>query len=288
MTPMPAPYLDDAGKPLLRQSITGFIDVMGFSHLIDSAPDIEESQQLLEKIASAIGKARNAARRSFLLSNSAESNRWAVRFFSDNLVFGIPLVPEDLSMEQAAWGGIQCVQAYQLQMALSGFFVRGGLTSGPICLTDEIIFGSALLKCYHLESRASIVPRVILDRSLVRQIVEVDPITPDVPADVREWLCRDIDGWWFVNYLHTAVDPDGVDWTVIEEHKASVLASLAGVTRHDVLPKFGWACRYHNIFCYWHRHDAGYSDRYHIDRTDEQSVIYRMSEFGSEDLLRDL
>ena len=68
------------------------------------------------------------------------------------------------------------------------------------------------------------------------------------------------------------------DWEQIERHKASILESQSHTTRHDVLPKFGWACRYHNVFCHWHRDDPGYSDRYRIDRADEQSTINRLSD----------
>ena len=64
--------------------------------------------------------------------------------------------------QQAAQFAIHCVQRYQLHMALSGFFVRGAMSLGPICLTDEIIFGSSLIESYVLESKTSIVPRVIL------------------------------------------------------------------------------------------------------------------------------
>ena len=49
---------------------------------------------------------------------------------------------------------------------MNGYFLRGALTQGPICLTDEIIFGRALVECYQLESKASIVPRVILTEPL--------------------------------------------------------------------------------------------------------------------------
>jgi hypothetical protein len=106
-------------------------------------------------------------------------------------------------------------------------------------------------------------------------------LQPSATTPVSEWenaICRDVDGWWFVNYLQAAVTPTGVDWSLIEQHKLSVLESLSKTTQHDVLPKFGWACRYHNVFCHWHRAAAGYAERYRIDRTDEQSTIYRLSD----------
>ena len=93
-------------------------------------------------------------------------------------------------------------------------------------------------------------------------------------------MCRDIDGWWFVNYLQAAHEANGINWSFIERHKQSILESLSNTTRHDVLPKFGWACRYHNVFCHWHREAAGYSDRYRIERIDEQSTICRMSDLN--------
>jgi hypothetical protein len=164
-------------------------------------------------------------------------------------------------------------------MATNGFFLRGALTQGPICLTDEIIFGSALIECYLLESKTSIVPRVVLAEPLQQLILKsygqhAEGFTPDADQSI----CRDVDGWWFVNYLQAAKNENGMQWEFIERHKASILDSLSHTTRHDVLPKFGWACRYHNVFCHWHRDTPGYSDRFRIDRTDEQSTIYRLGD----------
>ena len=53
-----------------------------------------------------------------------------------------------------------------------GSSLRGALTQGPICLTDEIIFGSALIECYLLESKASIVPRVVLAEPLKEVVLD--------------------------------------------------------------------------------------------------------------------
>ena len=57
-------------------------------------------------------------------------------------------------------------------MTLNGFFVRSALTQGPVCLTDEIIFGSALIECYLLESKASIVPRIVLAEPLQQLVMD--------------------------------------------------------------------------------------------------------------------
>jgi hypothetical protein len=272
-------YLDETGRPQLRESVVAFIDILGFSNFATSCSTIEDSQRLLDKIAAAIDDSRSFVRQPIPDDEKARGHRWATKFFSDNLAFGYPFDDESGDRASTVWFIIRCAQRYQLKMTLNGFFVRGALTHGPVCLTDEIIFGSALIDCYLLESKASIVPRIVLSEPLQRMVIA------SYPADVgrlkshtEEAICRDVDGWWFVNYLDAAQDAQGIQWDLIERHKASVLDSLSHTTRHDVLPKYGWACRYHNVFCHWHRDDSGYSDAYRISRVDEQSTIYRLSD----------
>jgi hypothetical protein len=286
MPEFPTAYLDNIGRPRLRQSIVAFIDILGFSQSSMSCTSVEEAQRLLDKIAAAIDDSRSFVREAIVDGESALGKRWATKFFSDNLAFGYPCDEGASDDASAAWFIIRCAQRYQLKMTLSGFFVRGALTHGPICLTDEIIFGTALIECYQLESKASIVPRIVLAEPLQQKLINsyrASASRPDYSTD--QAICRDVDGWWFVNYLEAAQDSRGVQWDLIEQHKTSILESLSHTTRHDVLPKYGWACRYHNVFCHWHRDDPGYVDRYRISRVDEQSTIHRLSDTRQDALI---
>jgi hypothetical protein len=281
MSESAAAYIDDSGRPQLRQSIVAFIDVLGFSQIATSCPAIEDSQRVLDKIAAAIDDSRDFVRQIIPDGKAGLGLRWATKFFSDNLAFGYPIDEKILDEASTAWFILRSAQRYQLKMTLNGFFVRGALTHGPVCLTDEIIFGSALIECYQLESKASIVPRVVLAeplQQLIMQSYRGNLRAKQVEPGNDQAICRDVDGWWFVNYLDAAHDSDGVQWKLIEQHKSSILESLSHTTRHDVLPKYGWACRYHNVFCHWHRGDPGYSDQYRISRVDEQSTIHRLSD----------
>jgi len=272
------PYLDGQGKPRLRDSMVAFLDVLGFSQMAMAHSGLEDGQRMLSTISTAIDDSRDFVRSSMKADEDTARYDWALKFFSDNLAFGFPSDTrgDDLA---AARFMIRCVQRYELRMAFNGLFVRGALSCGPFCLTDEIIFGSALIECYQLESKASIVPRVVISQRLQKRLEEACGSTAKSPTiDCGDDVCRDVDGWWFVNYLEAAREPHGMNWSLIERHKQSVLDSLATTTRHDVLPKFGWACRYHNVFCHWHRNEPGYSDRYRIERVDEQSTIHRVSD----------
>jgi hypothetical protein len=273
-------YLDASGQPRLRLSIAGFIDMLGFSSLSLSECELNKSQQLLDRIAAAIEDSRRFVRESMAASDIPERKQaWAVKYFSDNLVLGCSIDPDGLDSGWATAFVIRCVQRYQLRMSLNGFFIRGALTQGLLCLTDDIIFGPTLIESYHLESKTAIVPRILVTEALQKHLRIFCDRGSDTGAE--ELICRDIDGWWFVNYLQAAQSPQGVNWESIAQHKDSVLASLSGTTRHDVLPKFGWTCRYHNVFCHWHRNDPGYQDRYRIDRVDEQSTIDRLADIDA-------
>jgi len=272
-------YLDDAGRPRLRESLVAFFDILGFSEA-STAGDVDaDSQQTLDKIVAAIEDSRAFVRNAFPDTELAQPDRWGIKFFSDNLAFGYPFDSRAADAAATTWFIIRCAQRYQLRMTVNGYFLRGALAHGPICLTDEIIFGSALVECYRLESKASIVPRVIIKEHL-RELLSKLPVSESNPSEpeAHDSLCRDVDGWWFVNYLDAARDGSGINWSFIEQHKKSILNSLSATTRHEVLPKFGWACRYHNVFCHWHRDDAGYSDEYRINRSDERSTILRLNE----------
>src|SRR4029079_3814217 len=143
-------FLDEQGRPLLRESFAAFLDVLGFSHTVVSAAESKQSEQGLEAIARALGAARTFVRDSLGSDELANPEKWAVKFFSDNLLLGYPSDTGDTFA--VARFVLKCAQRYQLQMTLSGFFVRGAITLGALCLTDDIIFGTALIESYRLES----------------------------------------------------------------------------------------------------------------------------------------
>jgi hypothetical protein len=75
-------YLDDAGRPWLRPSIVTFFDILGFSHVATSSATFEDSQRILDKIASAIDDSRDFVRQSFADARSVPANGWVTNFLS--------------------------------------------------------------------------------------------------------------------------------------------------------------------------------------------------------------
>src|SRR3954453_34372 len=215
MSDFRAAYVNAAGRPRLRDSIVAFIDILGFSEMSTTSASVEESQRILDRISAAIDDSREFVRQAISAGLSPADSRWVTKFFSDNLAFGYPFDADDRA--STAWFIVRSAQRYQLKMSINGFFVRGALTTGPICLTDEIIFGSALIECYQLESKASIVPRILLAEPLQELVMNSYRARSEQsqPGDLDQAICRDVDGWWFVNYLQAAADSDGIRWEFI-------------------------------------------------------------------------
>src|SRR5579871_5074403 len=191
MTTQQSAYIDETGRPCLRPSIVGFLDLLGFSHQVSTTVGSKNSQELLDRIVAAIDDSRKYVRS---MSEDANLAGWALKFFSDNLVLGYTFEDSEQQLAIAAWFVIRCAQQYQLRMAWNGLFLRGALTQGPVCITDEIIFGSTLIECYQLESKAAIVPRVILAEPL-RQVIVESAESQQLDPETRDAVCRDVDGW---------------------------------------------------------------------------------------------
>jgi len=136
--PKTSPFVGANGEPLLRNSITAFLDILGFSQFCGEHTEIDKAQDLLQRIANAISNARNFLRSSRSADDESLVQRGVVKFFSDNLLYA-HACETDADVVISAKLVSRLVQQYQLAMALNGFFVRGGVTQGLICVTDDII-----------------------------------------------------------------------------------------------------------------------------------------------------
>jgi hypothetical protein len=103
--------------------------------------------------------------------------------------------------------------AFQLNMAIRGYFVRGAISVADAYVDDIAVFGDALIEAYVGESKLARDPRIVLTESAVRAAKShlhyySDP--KDAPHS-RDIL-KDADGQWFLNYLDQvmiAVDDQG-------------------------------------------------------------------------------
>lgn len=149
------------------------------------------------------------------------------------------------------------VSAYQMEVAVHRFFIRGAITVGPHCDQGNLCFGPAFVEAYEAERQLANWPRVI-----------VLPKALELIAHGRHpYLRRDDAGITYVDYLllstaslliqsltaenrQTGLHP--FSWvSLIEAHKASLEAAVRTLGNNAALETL---YRYHSLAQYHNRY----------------------------------
>jgi hypothetical protein len=244
------PYQYANGKPELIRSVVTFVDILGYRDLISAARTEVEASALLERLHGALVESRqyvDPARREDVLSIYSDKDASTMRAFTDNIVIGRP-IKYDAYVEIAAT--LQEISYFQLTMALEGFFVRGGISVGPLYMDDIAVFGHALLEAYNAEVTLARDPRIVLAPS-ARKIVEGFFETGEAgeKESFNDYVLRDVDGELFADYLHTVFREDGqIYMDRLRTHRDRVSEKLtAHRGKPQVWSKYRWAANYHNF-----------------------------------------
>lgn len=216
------------------------VDVLGFVNLIEESRCNGTAQKLLENFDFALRKA---------------SHLWGdgmvhYKFFTDNIIFGGPLTERDFDTESEFGAVSMTASFYQLEMALQGFFVRGGMSFGPLHMSPELAFGQACVDAHNLETKESIYPRIIINQEVMHRVYQ-QLISYARIEDSPQSTCIlvDEDHCFFLNYLIHLVDADEVDIHELETHRDFLYENLSN-PKYDlrILEKYEWLAMYHNYF----------------------------------------
>ena len=175
--------------------------------------------------------------------------KWEMKVFTDNIVLGFPLLTHDAELEIATI--VLSLAPYQLALARRGFFVRGGITLGPLFMDEFVVYGPALLEAHEIEHNLARDPRIVVSKEvceLLKQHIyyRLDP--EDAPQN-KEFLV-DTDGQIFVNYLgrcFRSSDNGGLDSDSLRMHKKHIEIGLHDHTSNPrIWAKYSWLATYHN------------------------------------------
>jgi hypothetical protein len=262
------PYVTPGRPPTLRKSIVVFMDILGYKDRIKSAFENGSAEEELRKLRLALDDAYRYLKEEHK-AQSEVTNWWEVRAFTDNIVIGFPLARDDDAFGEMFWSFTN-IAAFQLEMVLAGFFLRGGIAVGDLYIDSEIVFGPALLEAYEAESCCARDPRIVLAASaedyVARQLSRSSSVE-DSPH--FHTLLKDVDGQTFLDYLDETVliagDDDGPFYEILEEHKRMIEAKLDEYrSKPSVWSKYAWTAHYHNYFC--DRHSFGESYKVEITK----------------------
>lgn len=244
---MSNPYLRDDGQAILRKSWFCFLDILGFKEFL-----IANDQARIVELHELLREGRETLEGGEYAELFGGEKHHALTSFTDNIVLGFP-INDDGEIESGMV--FERLAQFQLNMVLSGFFVRGGVAVGEAYIDDLAVYGPALLEAYKGESELARDPRIVLTDSAKTLVIEhlgYYGYGKQAPQDSD--LKRDRDGQWFVDYLNSAVLDIGteldIDQEAIAHHRDIVVEKLEQFRNNPrIWSKYEWAALYHNDFC---------------------------------------
>jgi hypothetical protein len=245
-------YFSEDGKPKTHECYCAFIDILGFKQLINDCrnPNKEFDQIKLNDLLQKIERAQKKVL--VQIKEQSKNSNLKFKVFSDNILLAWPI--NTLDDGESEFGFlILLLLKYQLDMALKGFFVRGGFSRGQLFINDDMIFGPALLEAYRLESEVSLYPRIVFSDSVKKDIkihLKAYATKQDAPQDYHIYC--DSDNLYFINYLYQYFEnfKHAEVQEMLLKHKENIIQNLTTYKNNPkVLAKYNWLAMYHNFFC---------------------------------------
>lgn len=240
---------DNTFNGKLQTSIVLFLDILGFSKMIEDSSSENTEDHLLKRIWHAL-----SSNISFLDWDNSKDKPYNIKIFSDNVLVQWP-IKDDGEFELGTI--IEDAAAFQFGLALEGFFTRGGLALGNCYVDDIIAFGMPLLEAYKLESSKDKAqyPRTILSNDLNDlALSHLRYYHPPEIAPHNKLLLRDSNGMYFINYLQGVIFDSSAhflanNWLkLMMQHKQNTEKAIE--SHQDDLTirrKYEWLATYHNF-----------------------------------------
>jgi hypothetical protein len=174
-----------------------FIDVLGFSELIASTVDKsgEENQKNLKQVLWALNRIKQMVKGLDL--DPARSKQ--ITQFSDSIVISF-LYKE----ESEVFHTLLSLRYLLIDLASKGILLRGGITSGKLIHTKDIVIGPAMINAYIMESKAANYPRIIVDDSIFEIAANYKRdmhSSEDELIHIGNLLGRDSDGIHYIDFI---------------------------------------------------------------------------------------
>jgi hypothetical protein len=203
----------------MEYHIVAFLDVLGFSHMVEEDARVQQAK-FLPKFIKIFEQVGNGGK--------------DVRMFSDSIVISKTLnITNFIDM-------LESCSALQKLFLAEGIMIRGGMSYGKHYSNENMLYSEALVNAYHLESKKARYPRILVDSNLFDVFWNHPDATDVMQNNMRNFLVRDRDGLFFVNYFSASN---------LTEAKELVTKLLdRGVLKDEsVIEKVRWVHDYH---CY--------------------------------------
>lgn len=180
-----------------------YFDVLGYKEAFKKSEDV--SAKFVESIERSIGLTKQIV--SIFNDPSLESidemAKTEYKVFSDNALVcrkrrEYPLSEFDLVYFLRLIATIQ-----RVFFELSHLIVRGGVTKGPLYLTNDLVGGKVLIDAVELEESV-VYPRIVVDDCILSELnpkIQHDFLKKSIETLCQDLLIKDTDGKSFLNYI---------------------------------------------------------------------------------------
>jgi hypothetical protein len=205
-----------------------YLDVLGGETLFSNADvNLEAAQEFL-------GSVLNFEDR---LNGIRQGKKTVVKTFSDNFFAAIPIAATP-NTSQEQWVGYflyEVIQQIKLMFLLCKLPIRGGVTIGNLFINERALLGPAVPRAVHLESKAAIYPRVVVDKN----VMDLLPTIRNFESEEHPMIYTAEDNIPSLNYL-------GLDNFLMKTHYRIIQEKLVEFSNDKkILLKYQWLEKYH-------------------------------------------
>ena len=254
------PYLPQRKRPRLLQSWVLYADNLGWGADTRAAFRDGAEQAFLERRLAAIQDdvqaIRDAASNTDFWTGigfpAPALDAYSVKVFTDNLLIGYPWRPPDHDGESELGSLLGLIATYQTRAVLDRRLIRGAIAAGRHFMSDDMVFGDALLDAVKYEEKGVHVPAIAIHDSATRAVARInEAYNPAAGGAFDEFVWYDSEAcMFFVNYLcslelhHTWSNKAAA---ALAEHRAIITSGLMN-SDANVRSKYIWMQRYHNEY----------------------------------------
>ena len=236
-------------KKAYDDRVVAFIDILGFEHILNATKiktdqnQLIDDQDLIKDLYDVFMRIRDLMGVDEQVEGVAESRQ--VTQFSDSIVISFEISDEPLEFKYLL--GELLHLTYELLK--SEILIRGGISYGSLIHTDKVLFGTALVHAYMVESKAAVSPRIILPKSLFDKNNEYRKLLEYADKSGREisnFLNKDEDDFYYIDYFDKCQKPElGIfvsDNDYIDHLKRLKVLIINGLrtNKQGLYSKYGW------------------------------------------------
>ena len=143
-----------------------FLDILGFSDMLRTIHDgvpYEQTRYLLQVIHLRTHWSRPPSDEEILATD------FRAQSISDAVAISTKATGRGLLQI------LDAIEAMSFECLRFGYFIRGGISKGPLYHDDQIVFGDALVQAHYLESQIARYPRVIIPSVLATKYDFAEP-----------------------------------------------------------------------------------------------------------------